>query len=432
VCVCVCVFTHNIFMLLISRHKQNLVSEPVFRSYGKISSKTTAQKVTDDTAFMLASVSKVFTASAVMSLINNGIISSLDDDICNVINHSSSTEQKSSSSSACRNPLFPNTVVTWRMLVTHRSSLLEDIPEVINFDGDEVLPSYGPTGAYEGLADGNPSCPLDDVKQFYQDLLTDKETETTVGSTLLTEDGESLNWYDAAKTAGGPWYKYRPGAKRRYSNLAAGYVAALVEHATGQSFEEFTQEQIFIPLGMSKTSWFQNLLPPDTTLTLPITFKNGKFKDEEHYCYIDFSSGQLYSTTKDLSLFLNEMLTYGSPALWEESFSLGKSALQCQERNAKGAAIPLAQCEFGIGWAILNNAMKGDESWRTPLHRYDWTNGGEHDGSELGVQTQILVLPTAGVYLAVLTNTDGNNDNAAQYLAQVFVREIQLNPPTMV
>jgi CubicO group peptidase (beta-lactamase class C family) len=374
---------------------------------------------------MLASVSKVFTASAVTSLINDGMIGSFDADICDVI-PSPSWNKKTT----CRNPRFPNTAVTWRMMVTHRSSLLEDIPEVINIDGDEVLPSYGPTGAYEGYADGNPTCPLDDVQQFYQDLLTDKETETTVGSTLITEDGESLNWYDAAKAAGGPWYNYRPGAKRRYSNLAAGYLAALVELATGQSFEEYTQQKIFQPLGMSQTSWFRNLLPTDMTVSLPISYKNGKFIDEDEYCYIDYSSGQLYTTTKDLSLFLNQMLSYGAPLLWDES--IGKSTLQCQERNSKGMAIPASQCEFGIGWIVLNNGMKGDMPWRTPLHRYDWTNGGEHDGSELGVQTQILVLPVAGVYLGVLTNTDGNSDNAAQYLAQVFAKEVQLNPPTLV
>jgi CubicO group peptidase (beta-lactamase class C family) len=401
---------------------QNLLTEPVFRSYGRISSKRNGEKVTDETAFMLASVSKVFTASAVASLLDKGIIDSLDADICDVI--PSSWNKKT----ACRNPRFPNTRVTWRMLVTHRSSLLEDIPEVINIDGDEVLPSYGPTGAYQGDADGNPTCPLDDVQQFYQDLLTDKETETSVGSTLITEDGESLNWYDAAKSAGGPWYKYQPGAKRRYSNLAAGYLAALVELATGQSFEEYTQQEIFQPLGMSETSWFRNLLPMETKVSLPISYENGRFVDEEHYCYIDYTSGQLYSTTRDLSLFLNQMLSYGSPTLWNES--IGKSSLQCQERNSNGKAIPLSQCEFGIGWLVLNNPMKGDEAWRNPLNRYDWTNGGEHDGYELGVQTQILVLPVAGVYLAVLTNTDGNNDIAAQHLAQVFAREVQLNPPT--
>lgn len=80
---------------------------------------------------------------------------------------------------------------------------------------------------------------------------------------------------------------------------------------------------------------------------------------------------------------------------------------------------------------MLNNGWKGSQQWMSPLARYDWTDGGEHDGFEVGSQTEMLVLPNAGVYLAVLTNTDGNaGDLAAQNLASVFVEAVQADPPT--
>jgi CubicO group peptidase (beta-lactamase class C family) len=82
---------------------------------------------------MLASVSKVFTAAAVLLLIEDGLIGGLNSDICDVI---PSTWAKR----ACRNPRFPNVPVTWRMLVTHRSSLTEDISDVTDVNLPLVIP----------------------------------------------------------------------------------------------------------------------------------------------------------------------------------------------------------------------------------------------------------------------------------------------------
>ena len=390
---------------------------PIVRAYGRVSSSSSSAKVTPDTTFMLASVSKVFTASAVSLMIEDGLIGGLNSDICDVI---PSTWAKR----ACRNPRFPNVPVTWRMLVTHRSSLAEDIPDVIDVNGDEVSPAYGPDGAYEGSAAGSPTCPMTDVKGFYRDYLINKATETRVGSGVVMPGGKRLNWFQVGRNAGGAWSNYRPGALNRYSNFAFGYIAALVELVTGISFEQYTQEKIFEPLGMTRTTWFRELLPSGTLESLPIVYDGGRFMDEDHYCFIDYTSGQLRSTANDMSKFLHAMLTYGSPSIWRD-MSLARSNLQCQEQNAKGVTLSASACEVGVGWQIYNNGMKGDESWMKPLNRYDWTNAGEHSGYELGCQTEIIVLPNAGVYLAVLTNTDGNGDNAAQDLGQAFVDAVQ-------
>lgn len=368
---------------------------------------------------MIASVSKVFTASAVSIAISKGLIGGLDDDICNVV--------PAWASSACRNPRHADVPVTWRMMVTHRSSMRENIPEVVDEFGDFYTASYGPTGAYQGDAVGNPTCPLTDVQGFYRDFFTDKVSETSVGSSFTAEGGGSLNWYRVGQADGGAWLNYKPGASSTYSNLAMGYIAALIELASGQSFEDFTQNNMFKPLGMTRTSWFRSQLPSDTLETLPISYSNGRFVDEQHYCYIDYASGQVRSTASDLSKFLTAMLDYGAPTLWSDT--IGRAALACQEQNGNGNTLPPSTCEYGTGWGFYNNDSKGDEAWMKPLMKYDWTNAGEHSGSELGVQTEMLVLPEAGVYLVVLTNTDGNGDLAAQQLAKVLIEAVQVDPP---
>ena len=132
-------------------NKKNKQSEPIVRGYGKVSAKSNAPNVTPDTPFQIASATKVVVGTAVLLLIDQGYISSLDDDICDVL-------PEDYEISACRNPHSAEVPVTWRMLATHRTSLTPGIPNVNSEDGNEVSPSYGPEGGYipDVPAAGNP------------------------------------------------------------------------------------------------------------------------------------------------------------------------------------------------------------------------------------------------------------------------------------
>ena len=415
------------------------MEEPIIRSYGKLSSSESSPDVTPDTSFMLASVSKVVVGVAITKLVDLGILPSFDEDICDVIPE----EWMQIGSSVCRNPKFPTTPVTWRMLLTHRSSLIDDIPSVYNEDDEEVVPQYGPTDGYtyDLPAVGNPTCPLTDVVGFYRDFLLDKETETSVGTTptpIILDTGMPLNWYQVGKEyggEGGAWNNYEPGSKYNYSNFAIGYVAALVELALAKngtpqtSFDQFCNDYIFEPLGMKNTRWFREDLPQIDNVAVPVEYWGlNDFEDYGQYCYIDYASGQLYSSANDMNSFLNSMLKYGSPTIFE-STTIGQSMFICQEQDETGNLLDVEECEHGIAWEILHNEGKVyiDEypeyySWLNAYREYDWTNGGMHNGLEAGVQTQILVLPSAGVYVAILTNTDGNDPDATTKLASTVAQ----------
>ncbi len=352
---------------------------------------------------MIASVSKLFAGTAVLKLVEQGIIS-LDDDICNVV-------PDRYADSACRNPSWPNTPVTWRMLVTHSSSLRPDIPRVNGKDA-----SYGPNGGYGGTAAGNPTCPLTDVVGFYTDFMTDKETETSVGS------GLNVDWFQVATNNGGAWRNFQPGSRTLYSNFAVGYVAALIEFATGKSFPDYFQENILNPLGMETTAWFRRDLPQNALETLPVEYLGGNSFDHiDHYCFIDYASGSLRTTAKDMAKFLDSMLNYGAPKLW--STDTGKKALSCAEvGNPNG-------CEFGVNWILLEKGFAGDWGLE-PVQNLNWSYAAGHDGAEYGSQTQVVVFPESGVYAVVFTNTDGNSDLAASKLMEVLVSKAPtLKPP---
>ena len=123
-----------------------------------------------------------------------------------------------------------------------------------------------------------------------------------------------------------------------------------------------------------------------------------------------------------MARFLDSMLDYGVPELWPSTTDGG--GLTCLEQDALEK--PISNCEFGANWILLNNLQKPKaEEWLQPYRQLDWTYAGMHDGAEAGSQTQILVVPQAGVYVVVLTNTDGNDEWAAQMMAMELMEEIK-------
>ncbi|VTP98079.1 serine hydrolase domain-containing protein [Sphingobacterium daejeonense] len=68
----------------------------------------TKEPLTTDNLFRIASISKSFSSTAIMQLVEAGKVS-LDDDISDLIGFK------------VRNPKFPNTKITLEMMLSHRS-----------------------------------------------------------------------------------------------------------------------------------------------------------------------------------------------------------------------------------------------------------------------------------------------------------------------
>jgi CubicO group peptidase (beta-lactamase class C family) len=379
---------------------------PLLGTYGQVSSSSDSAPVDIQTAFMLASLSKTFTGAAVAVLVDQGLLS-LDDDICDV---TGGTTIDGKLNTACRNPFYPDANVTWRMLLTHRSSLVSDTPEV----GENITATYGPTGnllGYEVV--GNPTCPLEDTVQFFEDLLVDKPTETTVGNI-----GYSVNWYNLAdEMLGGMWNAtYPPGSLNLYSNVGVAYIASLVEKLTGEKFEQFSAANVFAPAGMNHTAWFYRDLSQNTLAAVPVEYDAilGTWQDIGQYCYIDYASGQLYSSISDLATYADLMLSYGIGTLWSNSTAM-EHVFGCQERDELGKLMSddSPECQQALSWFHFSNAKKAipDDDALTEgdipeMQVLDWTNGIAHSGSEAGVATDAWIFPEAGTYVIMLLNTD--------------------------
>jgi len=233
------------------------------RAYDKTSKRATvaapgskAAAVSPATGFMLASVSKTVTWTALTMLLDQGKFA-LDDAIDGALPFK------------VRNPKFSEAPITYRHLYTHTSGMKDDWT---TYRYGDACP---PTAPYM----------------------------TALATSLANHVAKPSSWAPHA-----------PGKKYKYSNFASSLAAVLVERHSGMEFTAFTQSFIFQPLGMARTSWFR---PTDGTAAGTYTYKVRKGIKTRYdtraggYCYADWPSGQLWSTAGDMARFSAAMLAYG-------------------------------------------------------------------------------------------------------------------------
>jgi CubicO group peptidase (beta-lactamase class C family) len=136
--------------------------------------------VTADDPVRVASISKLVVALAVMRLVDQGTLN-LDTDVSTYLRWQA------------RNPAFPDTAITLRQLLTHRSGLRDTVDYILPLDGN--LP------------------------------------------TLLA----NAQAWEA---------QYAPGAYFKYANLNSPLIAAIMENATGERFDRLVARLVLKPLNI--------------------------------------------------------------------------------------------------------------------------------------------------------------------------------------
>lgn len=153
--------------------------------------------IDDSTMYRIASISKAITATGAMVLANNGILD-LDADISDYLGFTA------------RNPLYPEAVVTVRMLLSHQGSIQ---------DGDGYYSFLNATYASD--------TDLPDIQE------------------LLDPEG--------AYFTSNVWRTEQPGTWFTYSNLNYGVLATVMEAAAGQRFDLLMEDILFEPMGLACT-----------------------------------------------------------------------------------------------------------------------------------------------------------------------------------
>jgi CubicO group peptidase (beta-lactamase class C family) len=217
----------------------------VFRQGYGYANLQTRLPATPDTPFMIASVSKVVTGTALMQLVQaDGI--DLDADINTYLPFE------------IRNP-HSTGKITLRHLATHTSGIVDDTAV--------LAATYAPGDSSIGF------------EEFFR--------------SYLVAGGSRYSQKNFAKAA--------PGTQYHYSNIAVALTAYLLELRTGKDFAQFCQDNIFTPLGMNNTHWFLRQFPDIGKIAFPY---DSEHPDLTHYGYPTYPDGQLRSSVNDMAKFL--------------------------------------------------------------------------------------------------------------------------------
>ena len=224
----------------------------------------TGREVTSETIFALMSISKVFTGTGVMQLVEDGSLD-LDADINDYL-----------TAFEVVHPDYPSTPITTRHLLTHTSGLTGDEYGVLQLniatDDADVIP----------------------LGEMLESLLTPEGTRYDQGFNFSNNE---------------------PGTSYAYSSIAISLAGFVAESIAGIGFDELTDESIFQRLEMENTSW--RLSPYDDKLDQVATMYNyyepeSLLEDVEMFTFADYPAGSIRSNVPELSRFLAASINDGT------------------------------------------------------------------------------------------------------------------------
>jgi CubicO group peptidase (beta-lactamase class C family) len=295
---------------------------------------------TIDTDYVIASITKTIVGTALMQLYEKGLFN-LDDDVNTFLPFN------------LRNPNFPNDPITFRMLLSHTSSLNTNNQTQyywMNFSGDPPFSFFPEPYLREFLLPGG---------RYY---------DPSVWST-----------------------EYRPGEYAMYANVGFDIISYLVEIISGEPFLEYCNTHIFSPLDMKHTGFNLSRLDIDQVAipyqrymgryyTLNELYGNGSSPDK-YWRMRFYPAGGLYTTVSDLSHFL---IAHMNDGVYNDTRILKKETVELMHETQPGN-----QIGYGLAW--MHESIMGLS-----------TSG--HGGDLPGADTWMLYNKTEDIGIIYLAN----------------------------
>ena len=331
--------------------------------------------VDENTMFILSSISKTITATALMQLFENNFFE-LDDDIDDYlpfnINH----------------PDYPLAPITFKMLLSHTSGIKDNWSVMPYYDGDSPL----------------------ELSYYLNEYFV-------VGGEFYNSNSNFTNSI--------------PGSNYNYSNIGAALIGLLVEEISNQPFNQYCYQNIFEPLQMNNAFWFLSEIENLDQVALPYqltggsgsscfeigcgiynennpcfcdfacidygdccfdyedvcgengTGSSGTLEPLYHYGYSDYPSGQLRTTANNLAKFI---IAYINNGVYN-----GVRILDSETINfIKEIHYPNIASQQGLIWYYKN------QNGRTLFG---------HNGGDLGSLTEMFISYTDDIGLVLLSNS---------------------------
>lgn len=171
--------------------------------------------------------------------------------------------------------------------------------------------------------------------------------------------------------------QFDPGTRYRYNNSGYVLLGAIIEKASGQTYQAFIADRIFKPLGMAHSYY-------GTDEPKVQKFAQGYSAGDKPASPMSmtqpYAAGSLLSSVDDLARW--DAALYGEKLLTRGSLDKVWTAYKLADGSSTG---------YGYGWQV--GLMRG-------------TPAVEHGGGIFGFSTYVVRLPGERVYVAVLSNSD--------------------------
>lgn len=309
-----------------------------------------------DTVYMIGSITKSFTATAILQLYENNSLG-LEDNIENYLPFN------------VKHPDYPTRNVTIEMLLTHTAGLSPNLYWSLEYYfNNETI-----TWINENLDLG--------------------------GDIVIWEDRPSLEEFlNGSLNPTGAYYndynwQLRPGSEFRYSNAGYQLLGYLVEEITNQSIMDYMQENIFDPLNMSSSGYFyEDFL---TQHAIPYEWNNSNIEYPLYNLNVT-GAGAIHSSIPDIARYLIAQMNNGA---FNGSQILNPGSVGLMQSNY----IPLTGTStegfnilgYGYGWFLYGEGYKG------------------HGGATPGYSSNIFFKKTSGSSLGVMVTF--NRGSALMY-----------------
>jgi CubicO group peptidase (beta-lactamase class C family) len=176
---------------------------------------------------------------------------------------------------------------------------------------------------------------------------------------------------------------FKPGEEYLYNNTAFTLLGVVVERVSGKSLNDFSQERLFGPLGMTKTRWrddFTAVVPNRATAYR--LMPDGTFRTNMPFTNV-IGNGGLLTTVGDL-------------LLWNDNLD---------NPRVGGPELPARLQTRGR----LNDGFENDYAQGLVVTQYRGVREISHGGSTAGYQTFLARFPDQALSVTVLCNTTGTN-----------------------
>jgi CubicO group peptidase (beta-lactamase class C family) len=194
---------------------------------------------------------------------------------------------------------------------------------------------------------------------------------------------------------------FPPGEQYLYSNSCYFMLAMIIEKAAGQSIKEFAGENIFKPLGMSNTMFYDD----NTDLIKNRVFSYAKAASEDKFNNLIMrfdlvGSGGVYSCIEDL-------------VLWDQNFYHNKL-----EKGGQGIIYKMHE------EGLLNTGESSGYAFALNIGTYHGLRTVSHGGSLAGYRSILLRFPEQQFSVIILANrSDANPAQKAFQIADIFLQD---------